>query len=161
MPVNPSTIDEKIASLISVVKRLYPASVLRRTPAQPANVIVGCQDAAYVACDPICDTSTINPLTQSDAHGAEISNPVDEPDEPAATRWVKSPVWDLVWVLNPLWLVPRPSPGGGRDDFLCQSRRRAVLLSRCPVAGPSRVVRMAGIRDPGLPPFSRRSGYAS
>lgn len=24
----------------------------------------------------------------------------------ASTRWIKSPAWDLVWVLNPVWLVP-------------------------------------------------------
>ena len=24
----------------------------------------------------------------------------------APTRWIKSPTWDLVWVLNPLWLAP-------------------------------------------------------
>jgi hypothetical protein len=56
---------------------------------------------------------------RSDAHGAEISNPVDAPDcVPQPTRWVKSPVWDLVWVLNPLWLVPLVLLlGRGHDDL--------------------------------------------
>jgi hypothetical protein len=25
---------------------------------------------------------------------------------PATTGWIKGPVWDLVWILNPLWLAP-------------------------------------------------------
>jgi hypothetical protein len=33
------------------------------------------------------------------------------------TRWIKSPAWDLVWVLNALWLAPLcPAAGGAYDD---------------------------------------------
>jgi hypothetical protein len=36
---------------------------------------------------------------------AETSNPAEsQPTTPV--RWIKSPAWDLVWVLNALWLAP-------------------------------------------------------
>src|SRR2546423_2958204 len=45
--------------------------------------------ASTGACIPIGETS--NRLA------AASSTPI---------RWIKSPAWDLVWVLNPLWLAP-------------------------------------------------------
>jgi len=43
--------------------------------------------------------------TRADAQHAEASI---RADAPASTpqRWIKSPAWDLVWVLNALWLAP-------------------------------------------------------
>ena len=35
----------------------------------------------------------------------EASNRADPPTS-IPTRWIKSPAWDLVWVLNALWLAP-------------------------------------------------------
>lgn len=39
-----------------------------------------------------------------------LGSPIQGPAKPAASappgRWIRGPVWDLVWVLNPLWLGP-------------------------------------------------------
>ena len=37
---------------------------------------------------------------------AETSSRADAPRRVAPTRWIKTPAWDLVWVLNTLWLAP-------------------------------------------------------
>src|SRR3954469_17118331 len=38
----------------------------------------------------------------------QVGQPSDRTDPLSSTpmRWIRSPVWDLVWVLNALWLAP-------------------------------------------------------
>jgi hypothetical protein len=47
----------------------------------------------------------------------ETTKPADALPSSTPTWWIKSPAWDLVWVLNALWLVPLVlSLGWGHDD---------------------------------------------
>ena len=49
--------------------------------------------------------SRFHASTRVEAHVGQPSNPADA--APAASRaWIKSPAWDLVWILNALWLAP-------------------------------------------------------
>jgi hypothetical protein len=43
--------------------------------------------------------------TRADTQITDISNQADALDS-TATRWIKTPAWDFVWVLNALWLGP-------------------------------------------------------
>ncbi len=43
---------------------------------------------------------------QTHAQVAAVSDRADAPPCSAPVRWIKSPTWDLVWILNTLWLAP-------------------------------------------------------
>jgi hypothetical protein len=53
---------------------------------------------------------------QTNAQVAEASNRADAPPCTAPVRWIKSPAWDLVWILNMLWLAPLVLLLGWSDD---------------------------------------------
>ena len=37
---------------------------------------------------------------------SRVGETANRTDALTPMRWIKSPTWDLVWVLNPLWLTP-------------------------------------------------------
>ena len=60
--------------------------------------------------------SVVSP--QTNAQVAEASNRADALPCTAPAQWIKSPAWDLVWILNTLWLVPLVLLlGWGHDDI--------------------------------------------
>ena len=53
---------------------------------------------------------------QTHAQVAAVSDRADAPPCSAPVRWIKSPAWDLVWILNTLWLAPLVLLLGWSDD---------------------------------------------
>ena len=58
--------------------------------------------------------SVVSP--QTNAQVAEASSRADALPCTAPERWIKSPAWDLVWILNTLWLAPLVLLLGWGDD---------------------------------------------
>ena len=55
--------------------------------------------------------------SRAHTHLGETSNRADALPCIARMRWIKSPAWDLVWVLNTVWLAPLVFLLGlGHDD---------------------------------------------
>ena len=60
--------------------------------------------------------SVVSP--QTNAQVAEAASRADALPCTAPAQWIKSPAWDLVWILNTLWLVPLVLLlGWGHDDI--------------------------------------------
>jgi hypothetical protein len=71
-------------------------------------------------------SSIASPRTHTQV--AEASSRADALPGTAPKRWIKSPAWDLVWILNTLWLAPLVLLLGWGDDDVRASPADALFF---------------------------------
>ena len=95
------------------------------------------------------------------ARSGQPSNPADA--APAASRaWIKSPAWDLVWILNALWLAPLVLLlARGHDDLRTSPVDWLFFALAVPLWFGHRVASAwLAVRDPSVPPLARHAALA-
>ena len=99
--------------------------------------------------------------SRAHTHLGETSNRADALPCIARMRWIKSPAWDLVWVLNTVWLAPLVFLLGlGHDDVRDSPVDWLFFVLAVPLWFGHRVVGLAGLRHACLPPPARDAAAA-